>query len=93
MTAPPASGTDHASRRKTLRVEAYGTVDEANSAIGVVLSVADLPPPIARGLTEVSARSIRSGRRIVHPRHRMIEASMVERLETELDGFNEDCRP
>ena len=33
--------------KENLRVEAYGTVDEANSAIGVVLSVADLPPPIA----------------------------------------------
>ena len=30
------------------RVEAYGTVDEANSAIGTVLSVAALPPAIAR---------------------------------------------
>jgi cob(I)alamin adenosyltransferase len=27
-------------------VEAYGTVDEANSAVGVVLSVATLPPQI-----------------------------------------------
>ncbi len=30
--------------KENLRVEAYGTVDEANSAIGVVLSVATLPP-------------------------------------------------
>jgi cob(I)alamin adenosyltransferase len=34
--------------KESPRVEAYGTVDEANSAIGVVLSVATLPPPIAR---------------------------------------------
>ena len=33
--------------KEDLRVEAYGTVDEANSTIGVVLSVATLPPPIA----------------------------------------------
>ena len=28
------------------RVEAYGTVDEANSAISVVLAVAGLPPAV-----------------------------------------------
>ena len=37
--------------KENLRVEAYGTVDEANSTIGVVLSVAALPPNITRCLT------------------------------------------
>ena len=35
--------------KENLRVEAYGTVDEVNSFIGVVLSVAALPPAIAGG--------------------------------------------
>src|SRR6186713_2671530 len=30
------------------RVEAYGTVDEANSALGVVLAVPGLPPDVSR---------------------------------------------
>ena len=33
--------------KESLRVEAYGTVDEANSAIGVVLAVAGLPVKLA----------------------------------------------
>ena len=35
------------------RVEAYGTVDEANSAIGMVLAAENVPDDIRRCLTEV----------------------------------------
>jgi cob(I)alamin adenosyltransferase len=79
--------------KENLRVEAYGTVDEANSAIGVVLSVAALPPPIARCLTEVQHDLFDLGGELCIPGHRMIEAAHIERLETELDGFNEDLPP
>jgi cob(I)alamin adenosyltransferase len=75
------------------RVEAYGTVDEANSAIGVVLSVPALPPAIARCLTEVQHDLFDLGGELCIPGHRMIEAVQVERLETELDGFNEALPP
>jgi len=79
--------------KESLRVEAYGTVDEANSAIGVVLSVASLPPPIVRCLTEVQHDLFDLGGELCIPGHRMIDAAHVERLETELDGFNEDLPP
>jgi cob(I)alamin adenosyltransferase len=75
------------------RVEAYGTVDEANSSIGVVLSVPALPPAIARCLTEVQHDLFDLGGELCIPGHRMIEAVQVERLETELDGFNEALPP
>ena len=39
--------------KESLRVEAYGAVDEANSAVGMVLAVAGLPEPVRRCLTEV----------------------------------------
>ena len=39
--------------KDSLRVEAYGTVDEANSAIGMVLACETLPAEIRRCLTEV----------------------------------------
>src|ERR1700734_1614109 len=79
--------------KENLRVEAYGTVDEANSAIGVVLSVAALPPPIAGCLTEVQHDLFDLGGELCIPGHRMIEAAHVERLETELDSFNEALPP
>jgi cob(I)alamin adenosyltransferase len=40
-------------RKDDARVEAYGTVDEANSAIGVVLAVPGIPADVARCLIEV----------------------------------------
>jgi len=79
--------------KENLRVEAYGTVDEANSAIGVVLSVVGLPPAIARCLTEVQHDLFDLGGELCIPGHRMIEAAHVERLETELDSFNENLPP
>jgi cob(I)alamin adenosyltransferase len=75
------------------RVEAYGTVDEANSAIGVVLSVAALPPAIAACLTEVQHDLFDLGGELCIPGHRMIGAAHVERLENELDGFNDALPP
>jgi cob(I)alamin adenosyltransferase len=79
--------------KEDLRVEAYGSVDEANSAIGVVLSVAALPPAIARCLTEVQHDLFDLGGELCIPGHRMIDAGQVQRLETELDAFNDDLPP
>ena len=39
--------------KDSLRVEAYGTVDEANSAIGMVLASETVPEDIRQFLTEV----------------------------------------
>ena len=74
--------------KENLRVEAYGTVDEANSAIGVVLSTPTLPSPIAQCLTAVQHDLFDLGGELCIPGHRMIGAAHVERLESELDGFN-----
>jgi cob(I)alamin adenosyltransferase len=79
--------------KEALRVEAYGSVDEANSAIGMLLSAAALPPPIAACLTEVQHELFDLGGELCIPGHRMIQASQVERLETELDRFNEALPP
>ena len=72
------------------RVDAYGTVDEANSAIGVVLACGGVPEPIRRCLTEVQHDLFELGGELCIPGHKAIEASFVERLENELDGFNEN---
>jgi cob(I)alamin adenosyltransferase len=79
--------------KEDLRVEAYGTVDEANCAIGVVLSVAALPAPIVRCLTEVQHDLFDLGGELCIPGHRIIDAAHVDRLEEELDGFNEALPP
>jgi cob(I)alamin adenosyltransferase len=76
-----------------LRVEAYGTVDEANSALGVVLAVPGLPQEIAGVLTEVQHDLFDLGGELCIPGHRAITAAYVERLEQTLDRFNEGLPP
>jgi cob(I)alamin adenosyltransferase len=79
--------------KESLRVEAYGTVDETNSAIGVMLAISTLPEAVRRCLTEVQHDLFDLGGELCIPGHRMIAPAHVERLENELDGFNEALPP
>jgi cob(I)alamin adenosyltransferase len=79
--------------KESLRVEAYGTVDETNSTIGVVLAVAELPEPIRRCLTEVQHDLFDLGGELCIPGSTLITPAHVDRLEVELDGFNEALPP
>lgn len=79
--------------KECARVEAYGTVDEANSAIGVVLAIATLPAALNQCLTEVQHDLFDLGGELCIPGHRIITDAYVERLEVELDGFNENLPP
>jgi cob(I)alamin adenosyltransferase len=79
--------------KEHLRVEAYGTVDEANSALGVVLAVPGLPETVLRALTEVQHDLFDLGGELCIPGHRAISAADVERLEQTLDRFNDDLPP
>lgn len=75
------------------RVEAYGTVDEANSAIGMVLAVSDVPQTVRECLTEVQHDLFDLGGELCIPGYVAIKAEFVERLEQALDGFNESLPP
>jgi len=71
------------------RVEAYGTVDELNSAVGVLLAVPNLPEAVVACLTEVQHELFDLGGELCIPGHRVIQAEHVTRLEEALDGFND----
>jgi cob(I)alamin adenosyltransferase len=79
--------------KEHLRVEAYGTVDEANSAVGVVLAVPGLPQDVIDCLTDVQHTMFDLGGELCIPGHRVIKAEDVERLEQTLDRFNEHLPP
>jgi cob(I)alamin adenosyltransferase len=79
--------------KESPRVEAYGSVDEANSAIGVVLAVATLPAAIKQCLTEVQHDLFDVGGELCIPGHRVITPAHILRLEAKLDGFNEGLPP
>ncbi|HEY1492151.1 MAG TPA: cob(I)yrinic acid a,c-diamide adenosyltransferase, partial [Steroidobacteraceae bacterium] len=80
-------------RKDSLRVEAYGTVDELNSAIGVLLAVPELPGQVSACLTEVQHELFDMGGELCIPGHTAITAAHVTRLEQALDGFNDTLPP
>jgi cob(I)alamin adenosyltransferase len=75
------------------RVEAYGSVDEASSAIGMVLAVPGLPTAITECLVEVQHELFDLGGELCIPGHHAITDEHVTRLEHALDGFNEPLPP
>ncbi len=75
------------------RVEAYGTVDELNSSIGLLLAVPGLPDAVQECLIDIQHELFDLGGELCIPGHRVISAQHVERLERELDGFNEALPP
>lgn len=75
------------------RVEAYGAVDELNSAIGVVLAVPGLPETVTRCLTEIQHDLFDLGGELCIPGHLLIGAAHVTRLEQTLDALNAPLPP
>jgi cob(I)alamin adenosyltransferase len=75
--------------KDSARVAAYGTVDEVNSAIGVVLAQ-EIPAGIRETLTQVQHELFDLGGELCIPGMAMIHAADIERLEETLDAFNEN---
>ena len=76
-------------RKDDARVEAYGTVDEANSAIGMILAVPGLPGEVSRCLVEVQHDLFDLGGELCIPGTQAIMAERIAQLEQALDGFND----
>jgi cob(I)alamin adenosyltransferase len=76
--------------KDSARVEAYGTVDEANSAIGLVLAGDAVPETVRSCLTEVQHDLFELGSELCIPGYAAITEGFIDRLENELDGFNAD---
>ncbi len=75
--------------KDSLRVEAYGTVDELNSIVGMVL-VHDIPEPVRQCLVSVQHDLFDLGGELCLPDTQLIKAAFVTRLENQLDQFNAD---
>lgn len=79
--------------KDSLRVEAYGTVDEANSCIGMVLANPSVSDDIRRCLTEVQHDLFELGGELCIPGHEAVKGAFIDKLEAALDGFNEELPP
>ncbi len=80
------------------RVDAYGTVDEANAAIGIVrLHAADeadaMLARIQNDLFDVGADLCRPGDDAAETGALRVQESQVLRLESEIDRMNDELRP
>ena len=76
--------------KDSLRVNAYGTVDEANSAIGVLLAVPSVADDIRALLTTVQHQLFDLGGELCIPGHAAIQAADIDALERHLDHHNAD---
>ncbi len=74
------------------RVAAYGTVDELNSTIGMVLAQ-EIPDAVREALTQIQHDLFDLGGELCIPGMAMVHDADVDRLETTLDGFNADLPP
>ena len=78
--------------KDSARVAAYGTVDEANSTIGLLLATG-VPEDIRALLTTVQHQLFDLGGELCIPGHAAIQDADVERLEQHLDHYNEALPP
>lgn len=79
--------------KDSLRVSAYGTVDELNSTIGMVLASDGVGEDVREALTQVQHDLFDLGGELCIPGMAMVEDSDIERLEQVLDGFNDPLPP
>ena len=78
--------------KDNLRVETFGTVDELNSLIGLVLT-SDLGDGVRACLTRTQHELFDLGGELCMPGYTLIPEACVDQLETDLDHFNEDLPP
>jgi cob(I)alamin adenosyltransferase len=86
-------GTGKRVRKDSARVEAFGTVDELNSHIGLILAANDLAPGVHDCLTRIQHQLFDVGGELCLPGEMAMGADAVEGLESLLDGFNADLPP
>lgn len=72
-----------------IRVEAFGTVDELNSVIGMILAH-DIPQEITLSFNKIQHHLFDLGGELCIPGHTALDDSYIDYLEETLDGFNED---
>ena len=78
--------------KDSARVEAYGTVDEANACIGLLLA-SEMPDDVRTLLTRIQHQLFDLGGELCIPGHAASDDADVERLEQWLDAHNADLPP
>lgn len=85
-------GNGSRTEKDSRRVAAYGTVDELNATVGLVLAE-PVPERVRDCLLDVQHRLFDLGGELCIPGHTAIAERHVKALEERLDAFNEDLPP
>lgn len=85
-------GDGSRTEKDSVRVEAYGTVDELNSTIGMLLAH-PMPEAISRPLVEIQHNLFDLGGELCVPGYTVIAESQIEWLEQVLDEHNAELPP
>lgn len=79
--------------KDSARVEAFGTVDELNSAIGLLRAQPGLPEDIDHALLEIQHDLFDLGGELCLPGHQALAPERIAWLEQVLDDLNADLPP
>jgi cob(I)alamin adenosyltransferase len=85
-------GDGSRTKKDSLRVSAYGTTDELNCVVGMVLAHG-VPDTLAKVLHEVQHHLFDLGGELCIPGHQAINQAHIDWLEHTLDHFNEQLPP
>ncbi len=85
-------GDGSRTQKDSMRVEAYGTVDELNSAVGVLIAAAE-DADLNSVLLDVQHDLFDLGGELCMPGTELIGDRHIDRLERELDRLNADLPP
>lgn len=80
-------------RKDSARVGAYGTVDELNSVLGVLLATPGVTAPMAEVLTRIQHTLFDLGGELSIPGMALVEQTDIDWLEQTLDHYNADLPP
>ncbi len=78
--------------KDSLRVTAYGTVDEANCCIGLLLA-SEVPDELRELLVKIQHQLFDLGGELCIPGHAAIFDADIDALEARLDHYNQDLPP
>jgi cob(I)alamin adenosyltransferase len=81
-----------------LRIRTYGTFDELNATLGIILTEEGIPQDVAARLLRVQAELFQLGAELATPRGKstgiqLIEESQVDALESEIDEMQGKLEP
>jgi cob(I)alamin adenosyltransferase len=79
--------------KDSARIEACGTIDELNSAVGVLLAMPSLPEAVPALLLDIQHDLFDLGGELAIPGSVLIRSPQVEKLEAAVEHWNETLPP